>query len=237
MKSRTQIVAMALIILGAAGASTLIHGRLTDRWVPMSSETLDLFTQRVPRIPKQIGDWRGTDTDIGDKQFSATGCTAYISRFWTNQTTGDTVSMYVVSGTARHITIHSPDWCYQGAGYDMESRPSQFVMDCGELKPEWLTSSFKKEHPANPGVEQRLRIFWSYSDDGQWQGPNLAKMFYGGRPALYKIYLICDATSGSAAAEDSPALDFAKMVMPKINQILFEAGESGAKTAMDSDLL
>ena len=116
-------VVATLIVCGG----TYVNGLFTDRFHETNSELLDQFTNRVPNLPLQVGPWVGKDQKIPDKDFALTNCTAYVSRPYLNRATGDAVSVYVVSGTARHITIHSPDWCYQGAGYKMETRKPEQV--------------------------------------------------------------------------------------------------------------
>ena len=244
-----KFVPLGISFLAVLAYGTYRHGCYTDRFSPAQSEKLDTFTECVQELPLEFGDWVGTETKIPDKQFKLTNCTAYQSASFENRTTGDVVSTYIVSGTGRHITIHSPDWCYQGAGYDMQGKPVQFTMDVPgvEANPEFLTAVFRKEDIANPMATQELRIFWTYSNDGKWIGPDMAKMYYSGVPALYKIYLICNVTGRDSDAEASTANQFAQEVLPEINRILFRkataeatdaaaTGESGA-SAPSSELM
>ena len=234
-------VVAALIV----GGGTYVNGIFTDRFGETNSELLDQFTERVPVLPLRIGLWEGRDQVIPDKEFELTDCTAYVSRPYVNQQTGEGVNVYVVSGSARHITIHTPDWCYQGAGYKMETRkPEHTVIDCENSEalpkdPEFLTSSFRKSNPADPSRDQVLRIFWTYSDDGNWQGPSWAKRTFAGRPALYKIYVISDVTNASdTSIEASPAQAFVKDALPKFNEVLFAPAQPVEDTeGVSSDLL
>lgn len=217
------IVVAALIV----GGGTYVNGIFTDRFGKTNSELLDQFTVQVPKLPLRIGPWEGRDQEIPGKEFALTNCTAYVSRPYINRQTGDVVSVYVVSGTARHITIHTPDWCYQGAGYKMETRkPEQTVIDCENnanlpKDPEFLTSSFRKSNPTDPTKDQVLRIFWTYSDNGDWLGPGWAKRTFAGKPAMYKIYVISDVTGGDSSIEANPAQAFVKDALSKFNKVLF----------------
>lgn len=218
---------LGAVLVLALSAGTMYHAKLTDRFSPQNSELLGQFTERIPQLPNVIGDWEGTDELISDKEFSLTNCTAYISRRWVNKKTGKVVSTYVVSGTARHITIHSPDWCYQGAGFKMDDQPSNFdiAYEDGAKSATSLTTVFRKAIPNQAGAENVLRIFWTYSDDGTWLGPNSwggAKAFFAGRPALYKIYFTSNASGKDPAASLSPVMDFAQDAFPTINRVLFE---------------
>lgn len=225
-----KFVPMAVVISIILGAGTYLHGIASDRWEPQDSELLGTFTECIPNLPSTIGGWEGTDDKIADKEFDLTNCTAYVSRRYVNKGTGQIVSVYAVSGSARHITIHSPDWCYQGAGYKMDKDPEQTTIDCGNgLNPEFLTAVFRKPDPSGSGQQQALRIFWTYSDDGDWKGPAWAKAFFAGRTALYKIYLIAPANPNDTEIASSSAVPFAKDAFAVFNQALFDSNSVAAE--------
>ena len=76
--------------------------------------------------------------------------------------------------------------------------------------------SFRKTRGVSP-VGLRIR---TYTYDGTWKGPtnsNWAKAAYGGRPAMYKIYLVADPVEPA----ESPCVDFVQEVFPTINDLLF----------------
>ncbi|MCA9216816.1 MAG: exosortase-associated EpsI family protein [Planctomycetales bacterium] len=224
-------LAVAAVILGVG---TYVEGNKSDRWPAADSDKLARFTERVKTIPLSVGDWQGTDDRTEDdeqfqKEFKASNCTACISRTYTNGK-GQKVNVYVVSGKGRHITIHTPDWCYVGAGYDKVEDPLQYRIPMGEQPtesdPEFLTCVFRKESPT---MKHEIRIFWTFSDDGNWAGPRHPKNVFGGRRAMYKIYLITDINeAGTAAPEGNPTLDFAKDFIPIVNDVLFDKPDSAA---------
>lgn len=219
-----------IVVIIVLAAGTLIEGRLSDRWGRESSEKLNDFTARLNDIPMTVGDWTGENDEDGyspeekeamARQFKASNCAGYISRTYRNRE-GQAVSVYVVSGSARHVTIHTPNWCYVGAGYDMEFEPQQYSMiDVAlETPPEFLTTRFLKETPL--GTE-RIRIFWTFSDNGKWIGPRMPKPAFAGKSAMYKIYLIThiDGQAVGLTTEDNPTNDFCKQFMPELNKVLF----------------
>jgi len=222
-----KFIPLGAVLVVTLIAGTLYHARLTDRFSPPNSELLGQFTECIPKLPKKIGDWEGQDELISDKEFALTNCTAYISRRWVNKKTGEVISTYVVSGTARHITIHSPDWCYQGAGFKMDSKPTNANLLYGENDSETatcLTTVFRKKIPTQPDAENVLKLYWTYADDGNWEGPNSwggAKAYYAGRPAMYKIYFTANATGRDPAEAEDQVKQFAKDVLPTFNSVLF----------------
>jgi hypothetical protein len=235
-----QIIAIAALAITVIAIGTWYQAKYSERWTQLTSEELDHFTAQVQKFPRVLGKWTGTDDPpISDDVWKRTNCTAYISRVYQNSETGKQVSMYLVSGAAKHITIHSPDWCFVGAGYQLEGKVENYVVKFppgGDIAdPEFATAIFRKPDIA----EQGLRIFWTYSYDGIWKGPthpNWAKAAYGGRPAMFKIYLIAEP----GAPAESPCLDFVKELFPEINERLFAPaatpGESEQPEPSDTDL-
>lgn len=222
MKQFAPLLVIAILLIGVG---TYYQGKYAERWRPMDSEQLQRFTSCVGTVPLQIGRWEGTDDEaITDKEWEATNCTAYVSRTYRHADTGKTVSFYLVSGTARHITIHTPDWCYVGAGFKKDGEIEKYTLKTGGTDAEFATAVFRKP-------DTSLRIFWTYSDDGTWLGPtnaNWAKAQFGGRPAMYKVYLIAEATDDP---QESSCNDFARDVFPILDQLLFaEAATSDPAT-------
>ncbi|MCP4193558.1 MAG: exosortase-associated EpsI family protein [Planctomycetaceae bacterium] len=227
-------IAVVLVVLVVG---TIIEGNYSDRWGKAQSYKLDQFTEAVNRVPKSFGHWTSVDDEINQKEFEASNCTNCISRTYTNRE-GEVVNVYLVSGTGRHVTIHTPDWCYVGAGYEIVDGEAQQYTDAKatnlEVPPEFLTAIFRKEDPINP--TEHIRIFWTFSDDGIWRGPRMPKPTLGSKPAMYKIYMITNVHSGGADVATNPTLKFAREFLPIINGELFKAppvetGTEGEATA------
>lgn len=224
-------VAVALVVVGIG---TYVQGVFSERWGKHRSEKLAEFTQRLSDIPLVIGDWEGTDQEVDQAQFVRSGCDGQVSRDYRNRRNGDVVSLYLVSGTGRHVTIHTPDWCYQGAGYDMDKTPIAYTMPVEGVdpNPEFRTATFTKHDVT--GNTDRLRIFWSFTDDGRWLGPASPKPKFGARDAMYKVYLITHAALRRESPEDSPSLDFAKDFFPLANKVLFPPEPAADEPAADT---
>ncbi len=213
------------VVLVVLAVGTLIEGKYSDRWGKAQSEKLDTFTERLQAVPKKIGDWEGTDEPINEEEFKASNCSGCVSRTYRNRD-GQRVNVYLVSGSGRHVTIHTPDWCYVGAGYNMVDDPRQYtIKDVPgvQTQPEFLTTVFQKDTALE---SHQIRIFWSFSEDGDWRGPRMPTASYGARPALYKVYLITDLEQADAQIERNPTLDFVRQFMPVVNRVLFDQEES-----------
>ncbi len=228
MKMQILIGVVAAI---AAVSGAVYQGRLCDRWTLGTSEQLDSFTQRLDGVPKQFGAWKATDVAVNQKEFEASHCQGVVSRAYHNTVTDQVVNVYLVSGKGYHVTIHSPDWCYVAAGFEMQSVPSNYSVRCRDLPadPDFLTTLFYKETPTETN---RLRILWSYTDDGTWTAPKLAKQLFARKPALYKLYLITAIQGRPSPLGEDPSVLFAQKFIPAINEILFATEDSSTLDEM-----
>ena len=214
-------IAVMLIVMVVA---TIIHGRLTDRFGMTTSDTLIAYTGRLDEIPVEFGPWDGIDTQIDQEQLERAQVTGHISRRFRHRESGAMVDMFLVCGTSRHITLHTPDKCYTAAGFDMEGTPTARDVEAGIGEPvEFAVGRFYKEEA---GSIDHLEIMWSFSSDGVWHGPRWARTSLAGKDAIYKIYLI-GAISPRASMDSSqqPTVDFASTAMPTIQSVLFPDAE------------
>ena len=217
VRSLAPPIAVMLLILTAA---TVVHGIITDRFGMVVSQQLQEFTARLDDVPRVIGDWESTEANISPEEIERANVTGHISRVYTHRETGASVNMFLVCGTSRHITLHTPDRCYRAQGFDPEAEPTTLTLDAGMPEPlEFADGRFYKEEGHKV---QRLRILWAFSDDGVWRGPRSARTALAGRGALFKLYLI--APVGDAADTDiaTPPLEqFATAAMPVIRTAIF----------------
>lgn len=217
---------MQLILAGVIGVVAIggayTQGTITDRWSNEVSQRLGVFTDRLTGVPAEIGDWTSTDTQVNERQFEASHCHGCISRVYENSE-GQRVNVFLVSGKAIHVTQHSPDWCYVAAGYEMRKDPVVYGFDVdGITRPEFLHADFER---ITSTENTKLRILWSFTEDGRWTGSKLASYAFAGKPALYKVYLIADINEQNASSlADGPIVAFAKEFLPAIEPVLFPEG-------------
>jgi hypothetical protein len=203
--------------------ATLVHAYYTERFTPRVTTTLTAFTQVLPEVPMTIGKWEASVQELDPEQFKLTNCPAAFQRMYRNRETGETVSVYLVVGSGRNITMHSPDWCYAAEGYQQEGSVAQYRIPVKGMAsaPEFATAYFRHpESQSGPGA-RGVRILWTYSEDGNWQGPTVAKLRYTIRPALFKIYFIADVTEDRSTVQDTAIPKFVKTALPVINDVLF----------------
>ena len=214
----TILISVLAAITSIAGA--VYQGRFCDRWTVETSEQLNLFAERLASVPTEFGAWSSVEVPVNEEQFKASKCNGCVSRKYTHAVTGQSATIFLVSGKAYHITIHTPDWCYVAAGYEMNGDPSNYAFDVKGLsaRPEFLHADFRKETSTET---TRLRILWSYSEDSVWTAPKLAEHLFASKPALYKLYIISELEGSAPAMSEDDTVAFAKDFLPVVNDVLF----------------
>lgn len=227
---------MLKLIIPAALAIVILLGAMVKHRAMTGTgegdERLIAFTTAVQNsIPKTIGEWTSEDRPLTEAEFKATNCTAYVSREYTNTRTGRIVSVYLVTGTQRHIVIHTPDKCYRGAGFTMVGGMKRHLSQIppNDNSAEFTTSIFTRPDVDGPA---QLRIFWTYSYDGKWEAPSNPKVHFAWKSALCKVYFIANEPTESIqdfsdeTIEDTAQMEFAKLFLPAVTQELFKNLES-----------
>ena len=171
-------VVLALTFVVAAGVA---HGVWTGRWG--GRESLDEPLARLARVPASFGDWEGQDQALDERQRVRAGIEGYVLRRYRNRHTGAQVMVLLVCGRVGPIAVHTPDVCYEGAGYtrtgDVEGHAA------GDAA--FQVATFREE---NVPVPSRLRVYWSWSDGGAWRAPRFPRWAFARSPALFKLYVV-----------------------------------------------
>jgi hypothetical protein len=211
MKRRVAIL-IALLILVASG---LVHGSWAERWSPATA--LDEAAARVPNVPLQIGDWRAQTIDADPAVFFQAGARQFWMRSYVNARKKTTLLVILMCGRAGRMSVHTPEICYRGAGYEMEGNPTTW-----SVPPAWgadLGSFWTARFTKGSGALSDLRLYWSWSAGGRWQASANPRWEYGGEPFLYKLYISHDAP-GTATISSDAVQDFFRQLLPKLPEIL-----------------
>jgi len=209
-------VAAALLVLIVG---TIIHGALTERFGASRSAELDAFAARLQNVPNEIGDWEGRDAEVEREQIARSNVAGHLSRTFRHRKSGAVVNMFLVCGTSRHITLHTPDLCYPAAGFEMDGEPASRSVEAGLPEPvEFASSHFYKED--EEGLH-RLHVMWSFSSDGAWEGPRWARTALAGHSAIYKLYVIGPLAYPQQDGDRSAVEAFAVQAMPVLQKALF----------------
>src|SRR5579864_9365034 len=154
------IVSFAVLV-----TSGLVHGIWTERW--QKSEALQNACALVEKVPLVIGNWQGRELTVNPDEFAQAGAEAYWMRryTWNKQT----LTVLLMCGRAGRMSVHTPEICYQGLGYQVvETAVRQQVVFGDGKSGEFWTARFTKDM----GPSGDLRLFWAWSPDGSWQAPS-----------------------------------------------------------------
>jgi hypothetical protein len=130
------------------------------------------------------------------------------------------VTAVVVCGPTGPLSVHTPDVCYAGAGYEAKGPPSPFTLRLTDpdREAEFRTQTFDKD-----GTDKRgeLRLFWSWSAGGSWQAPANPRWTFARHAALYKLYVLRETTANDRTPpEDDACVKFMKVFLPELEHAL-----------------
>jgi hypothetical protein len=217
------LVAFALLV-----GSGLVHGRLTDRWG--TSDALARAIGRLDRVPRSIGDWESRDVAMDRRQIDHAQIGGYLSRKYRNVRDGREATVLLVCGRPGPISVHTPDVCYEGAGYKAGSPPVPGSIATGDHRAGFLEARFWKVDALVPEV---LDILWTWNARGVWETPANPRIGFAPYQALFKVYVITGRGGAAAVAAGEPAVDrdFAGLILTELDRALFGRDESQAGAA------
>jgi hypothetical protein len=208
-------VVVSLVLVAAMG---VVHGIYTDRWG--QSRQLQDALAGLSRVPVRIGDWEGIDRTLEPEVIKAAGIDGAVYRSYSNPKTPQGVSVLLVCGRGGPITVHTPDICYEGAGYRQLGPEKSKVVETGEHSDSFYVARFGKPDV----VPTELEIYWAWSLDGQsWQAPESPRRSLARARALYKLYVVREFPRGSRESSEETSQEFLKEVLPEIRAALSPA--------------
>jgi hypothetical protein len=166
-----------------------------------------------------VGDWEGEDQQLSEREVAAAGLTGYVMRHYVNKETGVGLSVYVACGKPGPIAAHRPEVCYGGAGNEQVTDTAHQNIELSGLPPaDFFRADFRK---SNAAFADRLRIYWSWSSDGEWVVSKTPTFTFARFPYLYKIYVIRPILSADEPVDQDPAIDFLRVFLPQLQEKLF----------------
>lgn len=225
---RSLAFASALVIVVATG---VVHGTWTHRWV-VSHELTDALA-RIDKIPASFGDWEGRPMpDLDRESIELAEIRGYLARVYRNRLDHREVTVLLVCGRPGPISLHTPDVCYKGAGYEPESDPTDQSIPIGSGSgPVALKAArFRKQSGTGADV---LDISWTWTSNGSWEAPDNPRLHYAPEPLLYKLYLIQRVDPTRDQPDDAAGERFLRQFLPELDGALFPAASRG-RTSRDS---
>jgi hypothetical protein len=206
------LTAGAVVILVLTG---LVHGAWTNRWE--KSQALEEAVASLQKVPHQLGDWRGEEMEMDAQQFERGGVDGHKAMSYFDPFDHSIITTLLLVGRPGPVSVHTPDVCYGGAGYEMLGEPTRCeVARPGEPPAEFWVARFRKE---GGGERRHLRIFWSWLPwGGTWQAPDNPRLTFGRAPALCKLYIVREMTSPNESLEDEPAIGLIRLLLADLGK-------------------
>jgi len=219
------IAATAVLLI-----SGLVHGIWTERW--QTSHALQQACARLADVSPTAGAWKSSPVEVDPEPFQQARAAAYWMRLYRKEGVSNPITVILMCGRADHMSVHTPDICYRGAGYDMVgeqvkatvalppspqslSPAGRGVGGEGSASAELWTARFRQGSKA---AGHELRIYWTWSSGGSWQAPTSPRWTFGAEPFLYKLYVAHDNTG--FAGHDGITDDFLRQLLPVLETAL-----------------
>ena len=205
-----------IVAFGVLLAGGLAYGVLTQRW--QSSEALEDAVRRVHTVPVSAGTWRSAPLELDAEAFEQARARGYWMRSYTKDDAPGPITVILMCGRPGHMSVHTPDICYRGAGYETVGEPAQTNIALGNdgASAAFWTARFRQ--PTRAGGTE-LRIYWTWSCDGSWQAPASPRFAFRGASYLYKLYIVRETAADEGRDELTPG--FVRQLLPTLDRALF----------------
>lgn len=210
-----RILIAASLILGAG----FVQGRWTNRWG--RSPALAALAARYDSVPMVIGDWKATPFELGERQRQMAGAQACLSRVYTNARNGTSVSVLLVGGLPGDIASHTPDVCYRGAGYQLETPVAfEYRPRTGAGPRAGFRTALATRNGVDPSV---LRIFWTWLTPAGWAAPEGIRWQFASEPTLTKLYVVRETGGAAVDPDRDPCREFLDVFLPELDRAVLPA--------------
>lgn len=208
---RIIMTVVAAILILAAG---FLHGRIIDRWG--DSHEMTEAVAKLQNLNPSFGDWVSQDVEANPRHLQVAEINGHVYRQYANKSSGERVSILLICGKPGPISVHTPDVCYEGAGYKMGTKSAQAMRNITSSRaPEFWTARFTKEpHPVP------LNILWGWSTGGLWSAPDNPRLVFFRSKVLYKLYVIREAKGLDTPVIDETTSSFLKDFYPVLQKAL-----------------
>lgn len=208
--------------IGLVISGGLVHGLWTNRWT--TAAAVADATRRLAQVPDRIGDWEGEDLEVDVRTRQLAGGAGYLSRRYVNRH-GEVMSVFLICGQPGPVSVHTPDVCYQGAGFEVVGEPARHEVEgTAGPAPEFSRIEVRTEQGQVP---VRQEVLWSWSADGKWQTPRSPRLAFARYPVLFKLYVIHSLPGEKDKDKEAPAAsagadEFIRLLLPAVHKAVFE---------------
>jgi|SRR5579864_1414367 len=214
LRTYLPLLAFALLVLSAG----TLFGLHSGRW--RSSADLDEAVSRLNEVPATLGDWHGEARPFDAEDLKRSGIKGHSSYQYRNTLTGERVSLLIVCGPFGPISVHTPDICYDAAGYKAASaqNPKSITLDKGRTVSVWAQRFNAPTTSASQSPQ--IEVNWVWNGGKGWMAPENSRWTFSGYPFLYKLYVVRDVSGSTADQKKDPTVSFLQVFLPELERIL-----------------
>jgi Protein of unknown function (DUF3485) len=146
----------------------------------------------LSELPKTLGTWTAvpnSDSRLDPEIARLAGSSDHVIRAYADSTTGEVATVLVLYGLADSVFGHTPEICYNAAGYRFVSAPTdrQFVLSDSSTPVEYRGFYVAKQGVASTEYSE---VVWSFWHAGSWW-PDVSTRWklFRYSPGMFKIQI------------------------------------------------
>ena len=201
-------IAPYLIAVAIVVPAGLAQGVWSGRWA--RAEAFDARLAALRRVPLQFGEWTGEDVEPEARVFDRAGVAGGLMRRYRHRD-GTSVSVMLVVGKPGPTSVHTPEVCYAGAGYEPTSAREAVAVP-GRDDAFWAID-FRKQDAPTP---EYLRIYHAWDTGRGWRASANPRADFAGTGSLYKLYVVRPMSRVGVSPGDDPVVAFLKRFLPEV---------------------
>jgi hypothetical protein len=173
---------------------------------------------RLALLPLVVGEWEGRDLEINPREQRLAEAVGCLQRRYVHRHTGATVTLLALCGRPGPISVHTPDVCYPGAGYEELGTVTRREITGLDGDRFW----YRRFQKAGP-TPTTLGITYAWTAAGPWEAPDNPRLSLARHPVLLKVYVIRPIPDSKEPADADPTFDFLRALTPPLRAALFPA--------------
>jgi hypothetical protein len=168
-------------------------------------------------IPLVMSDWQGEDLEADALAARVADCEGMLQRRYTSND-GREISLMILVGRPGPLSVHLPEFCYRGLGYE-EQGPTQHR----EFDSSTPSATFRVVNMENSRaiVPRHIRVYHSWNNGSGWSAPATPRLAFARASYLYKLYVTPPPSSSPLAEDKDVCADFIRACLPAIDDALF----------------
>ncbi|MFO0811535.1 MAG: EpsI family protein [Gemmataceae bacterium] len=202
-------IAFAVVVL-----SGVLSGIWTNRWSTSNGATA--AAERLSHVPASAGDWDGEDRPVPPKEVQIAQADGILRRDYVHRKTGMRLAVSVVCGRPGPVSLHTPDVCFPGAGFAQVGAATGATVSTTDRPARFRALRFQKPD----AVPTNLRVMYGWSNGGDWDAPEDARIAYARSPVLFKLYVVRVVAPDDRADADALTDDLIRSLLPQLKVAL-----------------